>query len=315
MNGMDINFSPAIIQQYCQMPSSLIDLLTSIALATSTRSTVAHSQFIAATPTSCSTLLSLAGQFYRLLSCHYLGAPLQMPRQSSTRPDDSKSAPWNADCPDPDPNPIPEPPSAPPIGSPCPSIIILSESGNARAAPHFQVPNPAGVEPQSPTSSASEPTPRYNLRKRQEVREQTRPDKPEPEPHPAPPVIILSTNKRRASASPPLSTTPPSITSTTYTDLTSPTISTSTTHSHPTNTIPAIHERRMGSRASKLAPSHGKLQPSQERQDKEEMKEPSNYYSHRSKSMRRKAGKAEGGVDAGGAVGGTAGGAGGGGIA
>lgn len=71
----------------------------------------------------------------------------------------------------------------------------------------------------------------------------------------------------------------------------------------------------MGSRASKLAPSHGKLQPSQERQDKEEMKEPSNYYTHRSKSMRRKAGKAEGGVDAGGAVGGTAGGAGGGGIA
>lgn len=72
----------------------------------------------------------------------------------------------------------------------------------------------------------------------------------------------------------------------------------------------------MGSKASKLKAqaSNGKLQPSQERQDKAEMKEPSNYYTHRSKSMRRKAGK-EGTVDAGGAVGGTAGGAGGAGIA
>jgi hypothetical protein len=68
----------------------------------------------------------------------------------------------------------------------------------------------------------------------------------------------------------------------------------------------------MGSKASKLAPSHGKLQPSQERQDKAEMKEPSNYYTHRSKSMRRKAGKtgATSGVGgSGGAAGGGAGGA------
>jgi hypothetical protein len=72
----------------------------------------------------------------------------------------------------------------------------------------------------------------------------------------------------------------------------------------------------MGSKVSKLKEqaSDGKLQPSQSRQDKEEMKEPSNYYTHRSKSMRRKAGKSGAGVDAGGAVGGTAGGAGGGGI-
>lgn len=50
----------------------------------------------------------------------------------------------------------------------------------------------------------------------------------------------------------------------------------------------------MGSKASKLkpdAPPSNKLQPSQERQDKAEMKEPSNYYSTRSKSMRRKADK------------------------
>ena len=73
----------------------------------------------------------------------------------------------------------------------------------------------------------------------------------------------------------------------------------------------------MGSKVSKVKEqaSNGKLQPSQERLDKEEMKEPNNYYTHRSKSMRRKAGKTGAGVDAGGAQGGTAGGAGGGGIA
>lgn len=49
----------------------------------------------------------------------------------------------------------------------------------------------------------------------------------------------------------------------------------------------------MGSKVSKVRErSHdGKLQPSQEQLDKEQMKEPSNYYTHRSKSMRRKAGK------------------------
>jgi hypothetical protein len=47
----------------------------------------------------------------------------------------------------------------------------------------------------------------------------------------------------------------------------------------------------MGSKASKLAPKDGKLQSSQVKKDKDEMKEPTNYYTHRSKSMRRKAGK------------------------
>jgi hypothetical protein len=67
----------------------------------------------------------------------------------------------------------------------------------------------------------------------------------------------------------------------------------------------------MGSKASKIAPSHGKLQPSQERQDKAEMKEPSNYYTHRSKSMRRKAEKTGATSNVGGTGGGAAGGAGG----
>jgi hypothetical protein len=69
----------------------------------------------------------------------------------------------------------------------------------------------------------------------------------------------------------------------------------------------------MGSKASKLSPSaNGKLQPSTSRSDKEEMKEPSNYYTHRSKSMRKKAGKAPGGAAATGEPTAEAGGSGGG---
>lgn len=65
----------------------------------------------------------------------------------------------------------------------------------------------------------------------------------------------------------------------------------------------------MGSKISKVTESHGhgKLQPSQSRIDKEEMKEPPNYYAHRSKSLRRKAGKAtDGQVAAQGSGGGLA---------
>jgi len=69
----------------------------------------------------------------------------------------------------------------------------------------------------------------------------------------------------------------------------------------------------MGSKVSKVKEraTDGKLQPSQERLDKEQMKEPSNYYSHRSKSMRRKAGKGGATSDVGGSAGGAGGGAGG----
>jgi hypothetical protein len=53
----------------------------------------------------------------------------------------------------------------------------------------------------------------------------------------------------------------------------------------------------MGSKISKVKETHGqghgKLQPPQSKADKEEMKEPSNYYSHRSKSLRRKAGSGQ----------------------
>lgn len=63
----------------------------------------------------------------------------------------------------------------------------------------------------------------------------------------------------------------------------------------------------MGSKLSKAKNPEtkgAKLQPSQERQDKEEMKEPSNYYTHRSKSMRRKADQGAGSAAAAGGSGG-----------
>jgi hypothetical protein len=66
----------------------------------------------------------------------------------------------------------------------------------------------------------------------------------------------------------------------------------------------------MGSKVSKLKEG-ASGDKSQEALDKEEMKEPSNYYTHRSKSMRRKAGKTGATSGAGGAAGGTAGGGGG----
>jgi len=69
----------------------------------------------------------------------------------------------------------------------------------------------------------------------------------------------------------------------------------------------------MGSKSSKpSAAAHNKLQPSTARSDKEEMKEPSNYYTHRSKSMRKKAGKTPGAAAATGGAGAAAGGSGGG---
>ncbi|RYO29550.1 hypothetical protein AA0111_g5980 [Alternaria arborescens] len=177
--------------------------------------------------------------------------------------------------------PAPEPPAAPPI-------IILSQSGKAQA-PHFQVPDPADqqVQPRPPTSSLSLEASPDEL---EATETSCPPDKPEPEPHPAPPVIIL--RDETLSSSPPASAPP------TYP---------ATTHTPPT----------MGSKVSKVKEqaSNGKLQPSQERLDKEEMKEPDNYYTHRSKSMRRKAGKTGASSGAGGAQGGTAGGAGGAGIA
>ncbi|KAI8932432.1 hypothetical protein NX059_010618 [Plenodomus lindquistii] len=63
----------------------------------------------------------------------------------------------------------------------------------------------------------------------------------------------------------------------------------------------------MGSKGSKLKdePPSAKLQRSQEQRDKAEMEEPKNYYSHRSKSMRRKADKSGGAAAAAGSGGGS----------
>ncbi|KAF2795135.1 hypothetical protein K505DRAFT_360462 [Melanomma pulvis-pyrius CBS 109.77] len=160
-----------------------------------------------------------------------------------------------------DPGSDPEPPMAPPV------IILSASEGlgfGENQGPEFSDPH-SETKPRPPTNS------RYNLR-RQSIKETaTEPDpspEPEPEPESAPPIIILP--KRPASSSPSRSTSPP--------------ISDS-----PTRT------RKMGSKSSKVSPSshhgHSKLQPATANSDKAQMKEPPNYYSRRSKSMRRKAGR------------------------
>ncbi|KAH7120860.1 hypothetical protein B0J11DRAFT_50726 [Dendryphion nanum] len=158
----------------------------------------------------------------------------------------------------------PEPPAAPPV-------IILANAGSRKGkASRNQA---QGPEPRPLTSPSEHKSPvisrRYSLRKygNKLPRDSPKPD-PGPVPDPAPPIIILS-RKRLASSSPTRSSaTPP------------PTFS-------------PQHHSTMGSKSSKISENHnrGKLQPSQRKADKEEMKEPSNYYAHRSKSMRRKAGR------------------------
>ncbi|OSS52788.1 hypothetical protein B5807_02462 [Epicoccum nigrum] len=172
--------------------------------------------------------------------------------------------------------PYPEPPAAPPV-------IILSKNsslGGSESRPQAQDPD---FTPHPSTSfslrySDSPPSPHNPS-----VRSHSKP-RPQPEPHPAPPVIILSRNKRPASSSPPAS---PAFKSKRAPQATGP-ITRSRTLNTPHSEAP---HQIMGSKASKLAPKNGKLQSSQEKKDKEEMKEPSNYYTHRSKSMRKKAGK------------------------
>jgi hypothetical protein len=64
----------------------------------------------------------------------------------------------------------------------------------------------------------------------------------------------------------------------------------------------------MGSKSSKPS-AHSKLQPSDKRKDQAELADPPNYNTHRSKSMRKKAGKTPGGAAAtGGSTGGSGGG-------
>ncbi|KAE8833519.1 hypothetical protein HRS9139_05338 [Pyrenophora teres f. teres] len=204
------------------------------------------------------------------------------------------------------PSPDPEP-AAPPV-------IILSQSGTRRV-PRFQVPAADGgvdqgphPQPQKPTSSPSQQfpprPPRYHLRSHSRNNNNSRaggiatsnpPNKPPPEPHPAPPVIILSTNT--ATSPPPARpASTPTLTPTPAFPASAPAPAPAPAHtpnqpsaSSPTPPLP----NTMGSKVSKLKEksAEGKLQPSQARQDKEEMKEPSNYYTTRSKSMRKKAAK------------------------
>ncbi|KAL1798451.1 hypothetical protein ACET3X_002488 [Alternaria dauci] len=270
---MDTPVLPALTMTSPQPHSAAISNIEQSSLADLHSSITLHVLSVLETHTLLCEVYSLLWQSVRY--AQYLS---QMSHRTETRTNSTGSGSGN-DARQHGP-PDPEPPAAPPI-------IILSQSGKAQA-PHFQVPDPADqpVRPQPPTSSLQ---PKFSLDELQATNTASPPNKPEPEPHPAPPVIILRDETSSSTSSTPASPTSPA-----------------TTRNSPT----------MGSKVSKVKEhaSNGKLQPSQERIDKEEMKEPSNYYTHRSKSMRRKAGKTGATSGAGGAQGGTAGGAGGSGI-
>ncbi|EUC45139.1 hypothetical protein COCMIDRAFT_5630 [Bipolaris oryzae ATCC 44560] len=125
---------------------------------------------------------------------------------------------------------------------------------------------------------------------------QRAPPQPDPEPA-APPVIILSNEQQQQQQQQQQNQAPPPL------NPISPLSPVPTPRTPHTNTP---SHSAMGSKVSKVREraQDGKLQPSQEQLDKEQMKEPSNYYTHRSKSMRRKAGK---GGDAGGSAAGASG--------
>ncbi|KAF2848457.1 hypothetical protein T440DRAFT_166197 [Plenodomus tracheiphilus IPT5] len=133
-----------------------------------------------------------------------------------------------------------------------PPVIILSQSSIAAAAPHFQVPDPAYQNLQPQRATSSS----YRVFPQSPQNSISPYTVPYLYIHFFPPPFRIPRSRLRE------------------------------THS-------TTETRAMGSKSSKLDPqaSNGKLQLSQKQLDKAEMQEPSNYYSHRSKSMRRKADK------------------------
>ncbi|EDU43789.1 hypothetical protein L13192_04743 [Pyrenophora tritici-repentis] len=293
MNTMDMTSSPVLTKSILEPYNPVIQDPTQSPLIDLHPFMIAQAFFVAET-------YRLLPEIYELLwqTLYKLQSQEQMARQS--RPAATHGRRRGAPSPDPE-------PAAPPI-------IILSQSGPARV-PRFQVPAADGgadqgpyPQPQKPTSSPSQQRPaRYHLRSYSRSNNNSRaggiatsnpPNKPPPEPHPAPPVIILSTNINTATTSPPPARPASTPTSTPAFPAPAPASSNPITNSPPTSPPstspppPASQQpHTMGSKVSKLKEKNadGKLQPSQARQDKEEMKEPSNYYTTRSKSMRKKA--------------------------
>ncbi|EMD88455.1 hypothetical protein COCC4DRAFT_75532 [Bipolaris maydis ATCC 48331] len=254
---------------------------------------VSHALSVAKT---CSLLFEIYDLAYK--SLHHIHTSSAMSRHSSTNLSPSNSSLQVNDSQRAPPQPDPEP-AAPPI-------IILAQSGNKPAVqprPQIQVPAPAeqGLRARPHTSSWSyRQTSRYNLRSRSNKQPFSRPPnkpRPQPEPHPAPPVIILSDEQQQQQHQQQQNQAPPPL---------NPVTPISQVPTSPTPRTNTPSHSAMGSKVSKVREraQDGKLQPSQEQLDKEQMKEPSNYYTRRSKSMRRKAGK---GGDAGGSAAGASG--------
>ncbi|KAI0571637.1 hypothetical protein PtrCC142_009529 [Pyrenophora tritici-repentis] len=139
----------------------------------------------------------------------------------------------------------------------------------------------------------------YKLQSQEQMARQSRPaathgrrrGAPSPDPEPAaPPIIILS---QSGPARVPRFQVPAADGGADQGPYPQPQKPTSSPSPPSTSPPPPASQQphTMGSKVSKLKEKNadGKLQPSQARQDKEEMKEPSNYYTTRSKSMRKKA--------------------------
>ncbi|KAI1685203.1 hypothetical protein KJE20_05487 [Pyrenophora tritici-repentis] len=251
MNTMDMTSSPVLTKSILEPYNPVIQDPTQSPLIDLHPFMIAQAFFVAET-------YRLLPEIYELLwqTLYKLQSQEQMARQS--RPAATHGRRRGAPSPDPE-------PAAPPI-------IILSQSGPARV-PRFQVPAADGGADQGPYPQPQKPTS-------------------------SPSVIILSTNINTATTSPPPARPASTPTSTPAFPAPAPASSNPITNSPPTSPPstspppPASQQpHTMGSKVSKLKEKNadGKLQPSQARQDKEEMKEPSNYYTTRSKSMRKKA--------------------------
>ncbi|KAF2644560.1 hypothetical protein P280DRAFT_465873 [Massarina eburnea CBS 473.64] len=141
---------------------------------------------------------------------------------------------------------------------------------------------------------------RYDPEHRQYPDPQPNPEpKPNPDPNNSPPIITLP--RKRLPLQFPTRPANPAVSTTTP-----PLLPALPVHS-TTSVNPYRHITKMGSKGSKIP--EDKNESSTAKSDKEEMKEPSNYYKQRSKSTRKKAGRTPGAAK-GGASGGADGGGG-----
>ncbi|KAJ6199481.1 hypothetical protein J3E72DRAFT_429595 [Bipolaris maydis] len=264
---------------------------------------VSHALSVAKT---CSLLFEIYDLAYK--SLHHIHTSSAMSRHSSTNLSPSNSSLQVNDSQRAPPQPDPEP-AAPPI-------IILAQSGSS-GSPSYVIlvvrrplPNPRPIHfpslpPDAILTSCFPPT--TGSDRRHAITLEAGPTNnhfPARQTSPDPNLnhillllIILSDEQQQQQHQQQQNQAPPPL---------NPVTPISQVPTSPTPRTNTPSHSAMGSKVSKVREraQDGKLQPSQEQLDKEQMKEPSNYYTRRSKSMRRKAGK---GGDAGGSAAGASG--------